>query len=68
MALAGGVGVPARADVWGYVDETGTARIATTQLDERYHHDDDHDHHDTARGALHDRYRPVHDHSMHLLW
>ena len=36
-ALAGGVGVLAHADVWGYVDETGTARIATTQLDERYH-------------------------------
>lgn len=35
-ALAAGAGVPAHADVWGYVDETGTARIANTQLDERY--------------------------------
>jgi len=35
-ALVAGVGVPAHADVWGYVDETGTARIAATQLDERY--------------------------------
>ena len=35
-ALTAGVGVPAHADVWGYVDETGTARIAPTQLDERY--------------------------------
>ncbi len=35
-ALAVGVSVPACADIWGYVDETGTARIATRQLDERY--------------------------------
>ena len=35
-ALAIGVSVPACADIWGYVDETGTARIATRQLDERY--------------------------------
>lgn len=35
-ALAVGVSVPACADLWGYVDETGTARIATRQLDERY--------------------------------
>ena len=34
--LAAGAGAPAHADVWGYVDETGTARIASTQLDERY--------------------------------
>ena len=26
----------ARADLWGYIDEQGTARFATTQLDERY--------------------------------
>jgi soluble lytic murein transglycosylase-like protein len=35
-ALAVGVSVPACADIWGYVDETGTARISTRQLDERY--------------------------------
>lgn len=35
-ALAAGVGVSAHADVWGYVDETGAARIAATQIDERY--------------------------------
>lgn len=35
-ALALGVNVTARADIWGYVDETGTARISTTKLDDRY--------------------------------
>ena len=35
-ALTVGVSVPVCADIWGYVDETGTARIATRQLDERY--------------------------------
>jgi soluble lytic murein transglycosylase-like protein len=35
-ALALGVSMPARADLWGYVDETGTARIATSRLDDRY--------------------------------
>jgi len=36
-ALAFGVSMPGRADIWGYVDETGTARIATEKLDDRYH-------------------------------
>jgi soluble lytic murein transglycosylase-like protein len=31
-----GIVPDARADVWGFVDETGTARIAATRLDERY--------------------------------
>jgi soluble lytic murein transglycosylase-like protein len=35
-ALAFGVNVTARADIWGYVDETGAARIATKKLDDRY--------------------------------
>ncbi len=35
-ALALGVNVKARADIWGYVDETGTARISTKKLDDRY--------------------------------
>ena len=35
-ALALVVHVTARADIWGYVDETGTARIATQKLDDRY--------------------------------
>jgi soluble lytic murein transglycosylase-like protein len=35
-ALALGVSMTARADVWGYVDETGTARIAATKIDDRY--------------------------------
>ena len=35
-ALALGVSMTARADVWGYVDENGTARIAATKLDDRY--------------------------------
>jgi soluble lytic murein transglycosylase-like protein len=35
-ALAFGVSMAARADLWGYVDETGTARIATRKLDDRY--------------------------------
>ncbi len=35
-ALAFGASVAARADVWGYVDESGTARIAATRLDDRY--------------------------------
>jgi soluble lytic murein transglycosylase-like protein len=34
--LAIGVSVAARADIWGYVDETGAARIAPTRLDDRY--------------------------------
>ena len=35
-ALAFGVNVTARADIWGYVDETGAARISTKKLDDRY--------------------------------
>jgi soluble lytic murein transglycosylase-like protein len=35
-ALACGFNVTARADIWGYVDETGTARISTQKLDDRY--------------------------------
>jgi len=35
-ALALGVTVTARADIWGYVDETGAARISTKKLDDRY--------------------------------
>ena len=35
-ALAFGASVSARADIWGYVDETGTARIAPSRLDDRY--------------------------------
>jgi soluble lytic murein transglycosylase-like protein len=35
-ALAVGGSMTARAEIWGYVDETGTARIATTKLDDRY--------------------------------
>lgn len=35
-ALALGVNVTARADIWGYVDETGTARVSTKKLDDRY--------------------------------
>jgi len=34
--VAVGGGMTARAEIWGYVDETGTARIATTKLDDRY--------------------------------
>jgi len=35
-ALVCGVNVTARADIWGYVDETGAARISTQKLDDRY--------------------------------
>ncbi len=35
LALTMGQGVT-RADLWGYIDEQGTARFATTKLDERY--------------------------------
>lgn len=35
-ALAFSVSTTVRADLWGYVDETGTARIATRKLDDRY--------------------------------
>ena len=35
-ALAFGVSMAAHADIWGYVDETGTARISTKKLDDRY--------------------------------
>ncbi len=35
-ALTFGAAVTARADIWGYVDETGAARISTTKLDDRY--------------------------------
>jgi len=35
-ALAVGVNVTARAEIWGYVDETGAARISTQKLDDRY--------------------------------
>lgn len=34
-ALAFGVNVTARADILGYVDETGAARISTKRLDDR---------------------------------
>jgi soluble lytic murein transglycosylase-like protein len=36
-ALAFGGNGTARADIWGYVDETGAARISTKKLDDRYH-------------------------------
>ena len=35
-AQAFGVSMAARADLWGYVDANGTARIATRKLDDRY--------------------------------
>lgn len=35
-ALAFGASMAANADVWGYVDESGTARIAATRVDDRY--------------------------------
>lgn len=35
-ALAFGASVTARADLWGFVDETGAARISTEKLDDRY--------------------------------
>lgn len=35
-ALAFGLNVAARADIWGYVDETGSARLSTRKLDDRY--------------------------------
>jgi len=35
-ALAAGLNVTARADIWGYVDEAGTARVSTRKLDDRY--------------------------------
>jgi soluble lytic murein transglycosylase-like protein len=35
-ALAFGLNATARADIWGYVDETGAARISTQKLDDRY--------------------------------
>lgn len=35
-ALAFGANVTARAEIWGYVDETGAARISTRKLDDRY--------------------------------
>jgi soluble lytic murein transglycosylase-like protein len=35
-SLAFGLNVTARADIWGYVDETGAARISTRKLDDRY--------------------------------
>src|SRR5512132_2782 len=35
-ALAFGVSMAAHADIWGYVDETDTARISTKKLDDRY--------------------------------
>jgi soluble lytic murein transglycosylase-like protein len=35
-ALALGVNVTARADIWGYVDDTGAARISTRRIDDRY--------------------------------
>jgi soluble lytic murein transglycosylase-like protein len=36
VALAFGVHITARAEIWGYVDETGAARISTQKLDARY--------------------------------
>ena len=35
-AAALGLGVPAHADVWGYVDEKGVAHFASEQVDARY--------------------------------
>src|SRR5664279_3226732 len=35
-ALAFAVNVTARADIWGYVDETGATRISTQKRDNRY--------------------------------
>jgi soluble lytic murein transglycosylase-like protein len=35
-ALAFGASATARADIWGFVDETGVARISTKKLDDRY--------------------------------
>ena len=34
--LAMGANVTARAEIWGFVDETGAASVATTKLDDRY--------------------------------
>ena len=35
-ALTVGANVAARAEIWGYVDDAGAARIATSKLDDRY--------------------------------
>jgi soluble lytic murein transglycosylase-like protein len=35
-AMAFAAAAPARADIWGYVDESGTARTSPTKLDDRY--------------------------------
>ena len=36
LLLAAGTSMPARADIWGYVDESGRSHIATEKLDDRY--------------------------------
>ena len=36
LCLAAGVAVPARADIWAYVDERGVAHFAAEKLDDRY--------------------------------
>ena len=36
LACAAGAFVPARAEVWGYVDDEGVAHFASEKLDERY--------------------------------
>src|SRR5512140_3589895 len=36
LLLGGALALPARAEVWGYVDADGTAHVATEQVDARY--------------------------------
>jgi len=36
-AAAMGLAAPAAADIWGFVDERGVARVASYQVDERYY-------------------------------
>ena len=38
-ALSLGVDVTARAEIWGYVDDTRVARISAKKIDDRYQHD-----------------------------
>ena len=37
LAAASALSAPAAADIWGFVDEHGVARVATYQVDERYY-------------------------------
>ena len=36
LAIAGSASLPARADLWGYLDDKGVAHFATEKLDDRY--------------------------------